>query len=202
MEAQSGERRMDLAERSKTVLRSYQDVLIRQRLAALEEALVESFNAICHKEHLLKAASLDPDNLEVRLEGLNGRKLSVDDFSAGERQLYALALLRALRKVSKRQLPLAVDTPVARLDEIHRDRFIHGYVPEVSDQVLLFATDVEMDAQMLRQAEPYLARLYLLHHDEERGQTTISKSDRALDDSYEPVSLGSLASKGQHDADL
>lgn len=201
-EAQSGHRQMDLAERSKTVLRSYQDALTRQRLTALEEALVESFNAICHKEQLLGAASLNPDNFKVRLEGLNGRTLSVEDFSAGERQLYALALLRALRQVSKRHLPLAVDTPVARLDEAHRERFIHRYVPEVSDQVLLFATDVEMDAEMLEQTEPYLARLYNLYHDEDLGETTILRSDRGDGDSSEQVSLGSSAAKGRSDGDL
>jgi DNA sulfur modification protein DndD len=200
-DVQSGERQMDLAERSKMVLRSYQDALTRRRLADLEEALVESFNAVCHKEHLLRAANLDPDNFEVRLEGLNGRAISVDDFSAGERQLYALALLRALRRVSKRQLPLAVDTPMARLDETHRERFLHRYVPEVSDQVLLFATDVELDAGMLEQAGPYLARLYNLYHDEERGETTIAKSDMGNDGLSEPVALGSSA-KGRSDADL
>jgi DNA sulfur modification protein DndD len=200
--AQSGERQMDLAERSKMVLRSYQDVLTRQRLEALEEALVRSFNAVCHKEHLLEAAGIDPDNLTVRLEGLNGRAVSVDDFSAGERQLYALALLRALREVSKRQLPLAVDTPVARLDEAHRERFISRYVPEVSDQVLLFGTDAEMDAEMLKAAEPYLARVYRLHHDEERGETTISRDDGGEDTLPEPLPLGGLAGKGESDADL
>lgn len=199
-ETQSGQRQMDLAERSKVVLRGYQDALTRQRLAALEEALVESFNAVCHKEHLLGAVSLDPDNFEVRLEDLNGRALSVGDFSTGERQLYALALLRALRQVSQRQLPLAVDTPVARLDEAHRERFVHGYVPDVSEQVLLFATDAEMDEEMIEQARPYLARLYHLHHDEARGETMISKSDGGNGGSSKPTLLDGSAAKGRSDA--
>jgi DNA sulfur modification protein DndD len=68
---------------------------------------------------MIGAASVNPDNFEVRFEYLSGRVLSVDAFSADERQLYALALLRARRRVSKRPLPLAVDAPVARLDEAH-----------------------------------------------------------------------------------
>lgn len=178
-EAQAGERQTGLAERSKLVLRSYQDSMTRQRLSALEAALVESFNAVCHKEHLLETASIDPDTFEVRLEGIRGRTVSIGDFSAGEQQLYALAMLRALRLVSKRNLPLAIDTPVARLDEAHRDRFINRYVPQVSDQVLLFATDVEMDADTLEQTEPYLARVYDLEHDEDRGETQITTSSPA-----------------------
>lgn len=178
-EAQAGERQTGLAERSKLVLRSYRDSMTRQRLAALEAALVESFNAVCHKEHLLETASIDSDTFEVRLEGIRRRTVSLGDFSAGEQQLYALAMLRALRLVSKRNLPLAIDTPVARLDEAHRDRFINLYVPQVSDQVLLFATDVEMDNEALEQTEPYLARIYDLEHDEDLGETQITTSGPA-----------------------
>ena len=201
-EAQSGERQMGLAERSKAVLRSYQDSMTRQRLTALETALVKSFNAVCHKEHLLGAASINPDNFEVRLEGIRGRVVSIEDFSAGEQQLYALAMLRALRLVSKRNLPLSIDTPVARLDEAHRDRFIHRYVPEVSDQVLLFATDVEMDAETLEQTEPYLARVYDLEHDEDKGETQIAMSGPLADDHHRPAAVGVSAAKEQDDADL
>ena len=200
--AQAGERQTGLAERSKTVLRSYQDSMTRQRLAALETALVESFNAVCHKEHLLGAARINPDNFDVRLEGIRGRVVSIEDFSAGEQQLYALAMLRALRLVSKRNLPLSIDTPVARLDEAHRDRFIHRYVPEVSDQVLLFATDVEMDAETLEQTEPYLARVYDLEHDEDKGETQITTSGPLAGDHHRPAAVGASIAKERDNADL
>lgn len=201
-EAQAGERQTGLAERSKTVLRSYQDSMTRQRVAALEIALVESFNAVCHKEHLLEAATINPDNFEVRLESVKGRVVSVEDFSAGEQQLYALAMLRALRLVSKRNLPLAIDTPVARLDEAHRDRFIHRYVPEVSDQVLLFATDVEMDTEMLEQTEPYLARVYDLEYDEDKGETQIATSSPLASDHQRLAVVGASTAKERDNADL
>lgn len=201
-EAQAGERQTDLAERSKTVLRSYQDAMTRQRLASLETSLVEAFNAVCHKEHLLSAAHIDPDSFEVRLEGINARPVSVEDFSAGEQQLYALALLRALRLVSKRDLPLAIDTPVARLDDAHRDRFVHRYVPEVSEQVILFATDVEMDAETLKKTEPYLARVYRLYHDEKNGETRITTDKPSANGHQPPISVGTLVSMEQSNANL
>ena len=201
-EAQAGERQTGLAERSKMVLRSYQDSMTRQRVTALETVLVESFNAVCHKEHLLEAASINPDTFEVRLESIRGRVVSVEDFSAGEQQLYALAMLRALRFVSKRKLPLAIDTPVARLDEAHRDRFIHRYVPEVSDQVLLFATDVEMNAETLEQAEPYLARVYDLEHDEGVGETQIATSGSGASDQQGYAAVMAPAAKERDDADF
>jgi len=169
--AQSGERQLELAERSKLVLRAYQDALTRQRLGMLEENLVTAFNAICRKEHLLKAACIDPDSFDVQLRGTDGHVLGLVDFSAGERQLYAMALLWALRQVSGQQLPLVIDTPLARLDEIHRRRLVHDYLPAVSEQVVLFVTDAELDAAMMAQMEPYRAHLYRLDYDPRSEET-------------------------------
>jgi DNA sulfur modification protein DndD len=126
---------------------------------------------------LLAAAHINPDDFRVQLLGTGGHELGLGDFSAGERQLYAMALLWALRQVSGQQLPLAVDTPLARLDEIHRQRLMRDYVPAVSDQVLLLATDVELDDGLLTQAGPYLARIYRLDYDPQQQQTTVTHEE-------------------------
>lgn len=171
------EKELRYAERTKIIMRTYKDVLIRQKLLSLEEALITSFNKICRKEHLLSKVHIDPEEFDIQLENVDGTALKLDNFSAGERQLYAMALLWALRQVSKIPLPLVIDTPLARLDGTHRLRFIHDYVPIVSDQVLLFTTDAELDASLLTQAEPYLARIYRLQHVSERGETTVLYDD-------------------------
>lgn len=160
--ARLGERQLNLAERSRAALRTYKNALVRERIAALEQALIECFNRICRKEHLLGAVRINADDFRVDMQGDGGRALSLSDFSAGERQLYALALLWALRKVSGYQLPLAIDTPLARLDETHRRRIVNEYIPAVSDQVLLFATDTEIDDALMAEARPQLAREYKL----------------------------------------
>jgi len=59
-----------------------------------------------------------------------------------------------MRQVNDLQLPLLVDTPLARLDTEHRYRLLHGYLPIVSDQILLFATDAEADATFLADPQP------------------------------------------------
>jgi DNA sulfur modification protein DndD len=69
-----------------------------------------------------------------------------------------------------------IDTPLARLDDSHRMRFIHDFIPRVSDQVVLFTTDAEMDTRLLGQAEPYLACAYSLHLDAEQ-QVIVSRID-------------------------
>lgn len=175
--AQANEQRLKLAERTKLALKAYKDALLRQRTSALEEKFLASFNTICRKEHLLSSVHIDPDTFSVELHGADGDKLKVNELSAGERQLYTLAWFWALRQVSGHKLPLAIDTPVARLDDIHRRRFIHDYIPAVSDQVILFATDVEIDSELLLEAKPYITRLYQLNFNQQGKETLVNCFD-------------------------
>ena len=179
-EAQANQRQLELAERSEVALQVYQDALTRQYLALFEEKLVASFNTICRKEHLLTAAQVNPVDFSIDLNGIDHHILKLTDFSAGERQLYTLALLWALRQLGDRELPLVIDTPLARLDEDHRHRLIHNYVPEVSNQVVLFTTDAELDYELLSQAAPYLARVYQLDYDAIQQETTVKLNQHSL----------------------
>jgi len=175
--AQSAERELALAHRSRLALRAYYDALSRRRLEQLEQELVRAFNTICRKEKLLKGAQIDPEGFLVHLHGTDGQAVEFEGFSAGEKELYALAVLWALRRISGRQLPLVIDAPMARLDETHRRRLVSEYVPLVSDQVVLFATEAELDKALLAHAEPYLAGRYRLHYDD-ISQETIVATDR------------------------
>lgn len=172
------EHQIALAIRSRLALKTYQDSLTRQRLAALEKKLVASFNRICKKERLLPATFIRPEDFQIQLQGPDGHVLSLSDFSAGERQLYALALLQALRQISGQQMPLLIDTPLARLDEAHRLSLVNEYMPAVSAQVLLFATDAELDPSLMEQLEPHVARTYTLHYDPLHQQTEVVCNSR------------------------
>ena len=177
---QKFERQLKYAESSRNIIRTYKDVLTRHKLRMLEETLITSFNTICRKEHLLSKAHISPDNFDIRLERVDSTPLKLSDFSAGERQLYAMALLWALRQVSKLPLPLAIDTPLARLDEVHRLRLIHDYIPSVSDQVLLFSTDAELDSQLQEEAKFETARIYRLNYNPEQGETIVTSDTDTL----------------------
>jgi hypothetical protein len=61
---------------------------------------------------------------------------------------------------------------------------------------LLFTTDAELDSDLLIQAEPYLARVYRLQHDSERGETTVTCDNMST--SYDTAS--NLVSKEEVNA--
>lgn len=170
---QANERQLTLAQKSKAVLRTYEDMLLHQHTAALSKDLVQIFNFICQKEHLLSEAYIDPVTFRIQLCGQNGRVLTLQELAAGEVQIFGMALLLALRQISKRRFPLLIDTPVARLDETHRRLFFQKYIPMVNEQVLLFMTEAELDDNMMAMAKPHLAHHYRLTHNEQVGYTSV-----------------------------
>ena len=173
LDAQKTRQKLALAERSKMVLRVYKDTLTRNQVARLEVLVAENFNRICQKERLLRNVVINPETFALLAQDAAGRPLGLSDLSAGERQLYSLSLLWALRQLSGREMPLLIDTPLGRLDETHRDRLLDVFFPDVGRQVLLFTTTSEVDANVLRHLEPRLARHYALQFDAMEEETEV-----------------------------
>ena len=82
--------------------------------------------------------------------------------SAGMKQLAATALLWALKEVSGKEVPLIVDTPLARIDRQHQDNLLRRYYPQVAEQVIVLPTDSELDREKYALIEPHLYREYRL----------------------------------------
>ena len=171
LQAQKTGQKLALAERSKRALRVYKDTLTRNQLARLEKSVAQTFNRLCQKERLLASVVIDPDTWALSAQDGAGRKVGLGDFSAGERQIYSLSLLWALREISGRQMPLLIDTPLGRLDEHHRTALLSDFFPVVARQVFLFTTNAEVDTQILESLEPMLCRHYALNFDASSEQS-------------------------------
>lgn len=74
------------------------------------------------------------ENYGLRLIDDNGE--AFDHRGAGVEQVVALSLILALGKASVRSAALVLDTPFARLDDVHRDNILRNIWKE-SDQVIL-----------------------------------------------------------------
>lgn len=96
----------------------------------------------------------------------NNMAIQRKSLSAGEKQIYAIAILEALAKTSGRHLPIIIDTPLGRLDSKHRDKLIEHYFPHASHQVILLSTDTEVDEQyFVDHLKEYISHSYQIHFD-------------------------------------
>ncbi|MBX9253355.1 DNA sulfur modification protein DndD [Desmonostoc muscorum CCALA 125] len=156
-------------------LKIFREKLTLRKLNKLEEEVKNCFLYLLHKSDLVHRITIDTKTFSLLLYDFNGKPVPKHRLSAGEKQLLAIAFLWGLAKVSGHRLPVAIDTPLGRLDSSHRSNLVERYFPSASHQVILLSTDTEIgkkEVETLRNNEA-MAREYLLKYDSTTRQTTI-----------------------------
>jgi DNA sulfur modification protein DndD len=163
------------ASKVQETLKLFREHLTLRKLNKLEVEVTECFRYLLHKSDLVHRIAIATNTFSLSLYDLQGKPVPKHRLSAGEKQLLAIAFLWGLARVSGRRLPVAIDTPLGRLDSSHRQNLVERYFPSASHQVILLSTDTEIgkkEVQTLRQNEA-IAREYLLKYDPTERQTTI-----------------------------
>ena len=158
-----------------TVLAEYTTQLTQAKIVTLSNAIVEGFNQLSHKPDRIKHVELDPQTFAVTLYDTYNRSISKDELSAGEQQIYTTALLWGLARTSGKPLPMILDTPLGRLDTIHRQLLVEHYFPYVSHQVVLLSTDTEIVGHLLSLLKPHISHTFRLAYQQIEGHTTIEE---------------------------
>lgn len=127
------------------LLDHYTELLTKARVKTLSTNFEVAYHKLARKEDLQLNAHINPETFDVELIDETGAVINRKLLSAGEKQIYAIAILEALAKTSGRDLPVIIDTPLGRLDSQHRDKLINHYFPFASHQVVLLSTDTEVD---------------------------------------------------------
>jgi DNA sulfur modification protein DndD len=146
---------------------------VTRNLAQIEEAILDRFRSLIGKQDLITGVRIHRDTLELTVETSDGVDLSVDRMSAGERQLLATATLWALSTVAGRSIPLVIDTPLGRLDAVHRQQLASNYFPTAAHQVIILSTDSEFDEALRNRIEPSISREYLIQFRESEESSEI-----------------------------
>ena len=168
---ETNEDRIKLAARVQQLLDDYYQKLVARKLAQLEQQMVKRLNQLSRKRNFIERVEIDPHTFTVTLYRA-GRPFPRTQLSAGEDQIFAIATLWALREVSGRPLPVIIDTPLSRLDDVHRQTILGEFMTQVSQQVIVLATTVEVDEETLAFMQPALSRVYLLEADSTTNQTS------------------------------
>jgi DNA sulfur modification protein DndD len=179
-EAEKYNHQIGLASQTQNVLDDYVAFLTREKLALLDRQLVERFNRLCRKKSFIDSARIDPEHFTVTLYR-KGEPFNSDELSAGEKQLFAIAMIWALHTLSELPIPVIIDTPLARLDLEHRHSMLNYYLPHASHQVIVLATDAEVNPEVLDELSANISHSYLLEYNEATESTLLSE--------FQPFSL-------------
>ena len=166
-------RLVDHSARVRGTLGKFREAVVARHVARIQDLVLESFQRLVRKRGLVANLMIDPRTFALDLVGGDGLRVTPDRLSAGERQLLAIAILWGLARASGRPLPTVVDTPLGRLDSIHRDHLVRRYFPHASHQVILLSTDEEIAGGYLDAIRPSVDRFYRLRFDEALGGTLV-----------------------------
>ncbi|MCB5186146.1 DNA sulfur modification protein DndD [Methylobacillus gramineus] len=167
------DKRLNLAEKTRNLLADFSIEMTKRKIAKLEQVFSQTFSRLMRKQHTLIKTTIDPHTFEVTLLGEAGKNIPKKDLSAGEKQIYAIAMLEALAITSGRKLPIIIDTPLGRLDSQHREKIVHHYFPSASHQVIILSTDTEIDNGFYDDLSEHIGRSYRIHYDEDKAASTI-----------------------------
>jgi DNA sulfur modification protein DndD len=167
-------RGLKLANKVREALHDYEVRLKDEKLAELASSLINCLDVLMHKKIFNKAV-INPDDFKVTLYDLSNKPIPKEELSAGEKQIYAIAILWALAKTSGRALPFIVDTPLGRLDSEHRLNLVQNFFPVASHQVIIFSTDTEIDKQYFEELSENIARSFQLDYSNSEGRTIVDK---------------------------
>lgn len=164
-----------LASATQGLLKEFSGELKNRKLHQLEKEFEKAFAQLARKEDILARATIDPHTFDVSLIGRNNKVIQKKQLSAGEKQIYAIAMLQALARTSGRKLPMIIDTPLGRLDSPHRNKLIYHYLPTASHQVIVLSTDTEVDKHFYNELSPHISHAFHISYDEDEGRSGITE---------------------------
>ncbi|WP_281647960.1 DNA sulfur modification protein DndD [Parendozoicomonas sp. Alg238-R29] len=167
----SSNRAYQMARSSRELLNEFAAKTTVNKVKQLEQEFVRSFRKLARKDDISLEARIDPKNFDVRLLNKNGEEINKQQLSAGEKQIFAIAILEALAKTSGRKLPIIIDTPLGRLDSKHRGKLVENYFPTASHQVVILSTDTEIDQAYFKTLSPHISHVYEVEYFPDDGHS-------------------------------
>ena len=152
---------MEKSERVRKTIDAVIPNLFPLKVKELGRAMTTVFKQLSHKDQVAKIEISDNGN--TKIVSKSGKEITFDR-SAGENQIFATALIAGLAQVSRVKAPMVVDTPLGRLDSLHRKNILDFWTNDKKRQVILLSQDEEIDHKYFKQIRDGVSKTYLLEH--------------------------------------
>ena len=139
------------------LLNSFIVKLRKNKIHLLQEKTFEMYKLLSSRSGMIKDLQIDDKTYEIGVRDRNGHEIKKSGLSAGEKEIFAVSLLWGLAQTSQLNLPIIIDTPLSRLDSVHRDNIVNNYFPNAAEQVIILSTDTEIDNNYFKTLVPNLS---------------------------------------------
>jgi len=139
------------------MLNAYIIKLRKNKIHLLQEKTFEMYKLLSSRSGLIKDLEIDEKTYAILIRDRNGHEIKKSGLSAGEKEIFAVSLLWGLAQTSQLNLPIIIDTPLSRLDSVHRDNIVNSYFPNAAEQIIILSTDTEIDSNYFKALETHLS---------------------------------------------
>ncbi|MFV0516389.1 MAG: DNA sulfur modification protein DndD [Aminipila sp.] len=157
------------------VLAEYKIRLQKKKIGTLADTMTKCYKLLANKKNLISRIDMDAVTLDFVYLNPDNQIVPKESLSAGEKQLMVISLLWALAICSKKKLPVIIDTPLSRMDSVHRVALIKTYFPNASDQTIILSTDSEIDQHYYEIMKDTVGDKFTLVYDDELKCSKIKK---------------------------
>lgn len=168
-----GDRIIKYANIANSVITKYRVALQASKVDEVASTMTKCYKLLASKKSLIDRIKMDASSLDMIYLNEKGEEVSRKSLSAGEKQMMVIALLWSLAICSKKCLPVIIDTPLSRLDSLHRQAMVSVYFPKASDQTIILSTDSEIDMKTYEMMKDDVGDEFTLNYDEETKSTSI-----------------------------
>lgn len=145
------------------------DTIMKKVKEEIEKKTSEQFLALIWKKDTYRGVSID-DDYNISIPHVSGRE-ALGTLSAGERQVCALSFMAALNSVSGFEVPIVIDTPLARISS-EPSKNIARNLPNYlqNKQVTLLVTEKEYSPEVKKELDSRVGKMYVIDVvEKERG---------------------------------
>lgn len=138
------------------------ETIMKKTKEDVEKRACEQFLALIWKKETYKGLVID-DDYNISVPHISGRE-GLGTLSAGERQVCALSFMAALNSVSGFEVPIIIDTPLARISSEPR-RNIAKNLPNYLEgtQVALLVTEEEYTPEVEKALSEKVGKAYIIN---------------------------------------
>lgn len=158
------QKRIAIAERIHRAIDSLGDQLRPMALRRMEELITSHFSAIADRRFRSGRIEFAADSAPVMKLNSQADYL-LETMSGFERRSFGIAFSLALAELTRRRIPLVIDTPLGNADTEYRPRLLEALTNVELDQIIILTHDAEVTGELFEKIRPQLQQTFLVQYD-------------------------------------
>lgn len=166
-------KKSELIEKTSKMLIEFSSSITKVRFNKLKKVFIKTHGLLATKKDKVKDLDIDHENKKMYFIGKDGKRLDINDFSAGESEIASFSLLWAVNQTAEVKYPIITDSPFNRLDKAHRRNFIDNILKKSESQLIFLSTDQEISDIDEFGLDPYIETTLLIKHNKKTSSSKI-----------------------------